>query len=164
MVRHRTRSGDAARLCRTTANSRGSCKSSSRPIRGSRAPATTPSTFTSSRSGSSGRANSTGSARRGATDFFPTLGSSAPRNFSTARFHGGAFLAACLAAGDVPVRLASPRHGQLLEVGFDEFRGAASNAWRQIVASGELPPTLSPRQAPGGYVGAGAGIMPTFFG
>ena len=45
--------------------------------------------------------------------------------------HGGAFLAACLAAGDVPVRLASPRHGQLLEVGFDEFRGAtASNAWR----------------------------------
>ena len=75
---------------------------------------------------------------------------------------GDALLCATLAAGDIPVRLASPRHGQLLELGLHEFRGAsATNAWRAVLATGVLPPTLPPRQAPG-YVGAGAGFMPTF--
>lgn len=61
-----------------------------------------------------------------------------------------AFLAACLAAC-VPVKLASPAHGQLLEIGLNEFQGASANnaAIRQVIATGVLPPPVPPRQPPG---------------
>jgi hypothetical protein len=60
---------------------------------------------------------------------------------------GPAFLTACWAHGDIPIRPAKRSLGQLLEIGLDPDSGLrCGNFWRQILAGRPLRAPLAPRR------------------
>jgi hypothetical protein len=63
------------------------------------------------------------------------------------RLSGGAFIAACLAAGDVPYQASDVTRGALWEVGLKDYGGRPPDlsAWRKVLHTGELLKVTKPR-------------------
>jgi hypothetical protein len=63
---------------------------------------------------------------------------------------GNAAFAAIVGHNDIPFRLADPKHGQLLEVALDQFKGRQClNAWRGLLDGAPLRAPLPPKGMPG---------------